>query len=77
MIKYHHWDIEYQGGNKAITDTLIVEAVRRIRESTRQRMVDLHIQIPVPSEYAEDKQLRERYAEGYVDGFVGMAASFN
>lgn len=77
MIKYNHWDIEYQGGDKAITDTLISEAVRRIRESTQQRIIDQHIPISVPSELAEDKQLRERYIEGYIDGFAAMVASFN
>lgn len=77
MIPYYHWDIEYQGGERAISDAIIAESVKRIRKSTQQIINDQHIQIIIPDKYKKGKLFEETYIIGYIDGFSALVAQFN
>lgn len=77
MISYSHWDVEYQGGDRATTNAIIAEAVKRRRRSVRQTMLGKHVQIRVPAKFSGDKGARKRYIEGYIDGFSALLASFD
>lgn len=77
MISYNHWDIEYQGGEKDISDAVITEAVRRTRESIQRLIADWHIQITIPDKYRKGELLEKTYIVGYIDGFSALVASFN